>query len=189
MSNKLYVVHHSKPIEAPALHPSLLPLSREGVMLATPVAEASFWNSVKVIYYSPELRAAQTAELIASRWQIPLHLEDDLSDMWIVSAGLEREEFEQIVGDHLEGVVNHPLLEPYAEAQQRIVRCVQKLARKNAGRDFAIVSHARILTALYSHLFGRCLGRKEWLSLRTPDLSVIDPRTWEVTDGFFSDLY
>lgn len=188
MSNKLYVLHHSKPIDAPALPMSLLPLSREGVMLASPVAEASFWNSVQAIYYSPEVRAAQTAELIARRWQKLLHLEDDLSDMWMAGTGLDQEQFEQVVGDHLEGRVSHPLLEPYEIAQKRIVRCVQRLARKNIGRDFAIVSHARILTAFYSHILGQRLGRKEWLSIRTPDLSVINPHTWQVTDGFFSDL-
>lgn len=188
MSSKLYVVHHSKPIEAQALHPSQLPLSREGIMLATPVIEASFWRSVAALYYSPELRAAQTAELIANRWQIPLNMEEELSDMWIVSGGLAQDQFEQIVGDHLEGLTNHPLLEDYTLAQRRIVRCVQRLARENAGRSFAIVSHARILTALYSHLLRRRLGRQEWLSLRTPDLSVIDPVTWQVTAGFFSNL-
>ncbi len=188
MESKLYVVHHSKALEAKAFPQSFLPLSREGIMLTSPVAEASFWSSVEAIYSSPELRAVQTAELIARRWQLPLYLEDDLSDMWLVSAGLDEDQFGQIVGDHLEGKVNHQLLEPYEEAQQRIVRCVHRLAHENSNRSFAIVSHARILTAFYSHLFGRRLGRKEWLSIRTPDLSVIDPHTWRVTAGFFSDL-
>ncbi|HBK85027.1 MAG TPA: hypothetical protein DDZ53_03240 [Firmicutes bacterium] len=187
MSSKLYVVHHSKPIEASALHPSQLPLSREGIMLVTPVAEASFWSSVAVIYYSPELKAAQTADIIAHRWQIPLYMEEDLSDMWIVRGGLPQELFERIVGDHLEGLVSHPLLEDYVQAQQRIVRCVRNIASKHTG-SFAIVSHARILTAFYSHLLGRRLGRQEWLSIRTPDLSVIDLDTWHVTAGFFGKL-
>lgn len=188
MNNRLYVVHHSKPLDAPALHPSLLPLSREGIMLASPVVEASFWSSVRTIYYSPEMQAAQTAELIANRWSLELQLADDLSDMWLVNASLPQAELEQIIGEHLQGTVEHPLLEPYDEAQRRIVNCVQRLARQHAGDNFAIVSHARILTALYSHILGRRLGRQEWLSIRTPDLSVIDTSAWQVTDGFLSEL-
>ena len=188
MSNKLYVVHHSKPMEAKAMPESLLPLSREGIMLAAPIAEASFWNSVRAVYYSPELRAAQTAEMIARRWQMPLHIEDDLSDMWIAGAGLEQAQYEQIIGEHLEGTTNSQLLESYDSAQKRIVHCVERLAQRNSGHDFAIVSHARVLTTFYSHLFRRRLGRQEWLSIRTPDISVIDLKTWQVTDGFFSNL-
>ncbi|NLW17055.1 MAG: histidine phosphatase family protein [Firmicutes bacterium] len=188
MDNKLYVVHHSKGLEAPALPSSLLPLSREGVLLTTPVAEASFWNSVAAIYSSPELRAVQTAEIIAKRWQLPLYLVDDLRDMWLTSAGLEPDHLVDIVGDHLEGKVSHQLLEPYDAAQERIVRCVQRLARENTDRNFAIVSHARILIPFYSHLFGRRLGRNEWLSIRSPDLSVINHHTWQVTAGFFSEF-
>lgn len=188
MNNKLFVVHHSKPMEAKALPESLLPLSREGMMLAAPIVEASFWNSVQAIYYSPELRAAQTAEMIGRRWEIPLHIEDDLSDMWIAGAGLEQAQYEQMIGEHLEGTVSHQLLEPYGMAQKRIVSCVERLVKKHTNHDFAIVSHARILTTFYSHFLGRRLGRQEWLSIKTPDLSVIDIATWQVTDGFFSSL-
>lgn len=188
MENNLYVIHHSKAVEARALPESLLPLSREGIMLASPIVEASFWSKVEAIYSSPELRAVQTAELIANRWQLPVYLEDDLSDMWMVGAGLEQEQYEQIIGEHLEGKVNHQLLEPYEDAQRRIVHCIQRLSQENGQRSFAIVSHARILTVFFSHLFGRRLGRKGWLSIRTPDLSVINRQTWRVTAGFFSDL-
>lgn len=188
MHSKLFVVHHSKPLESTAFHPSQLPLSRSGVMLAVPLAEASFWDTVTTLYYSPEVAAAQTAELIGRRWPLQLHVEEKLSDMWIASGGLDRDSLAKIVGSHLEGSDSSPMLEDYDQAQQRIVHCVQRLAVRHAGENFAIMSHSRLITAFYSHLLGRRLGREEWLSLRTPDLSVIDLPDWVVSAGFFSDL-
>ena len=158
-----------------------------GVILTIPIAEASFWASVAGIYHSPAPKAAQTAQIIARRWRLPTYAKEDLREMEI-QGYIMPEQFVHIVGDHLAGVASSSLLEDYALAQQRIVRCVQRLAVINAGRSFAIVSHGRILTALYSHLLGYRLGREAWQSLRMPDLSVINLATWQVEAGFLSDI-
>lgn len=186
MTAKLYVVHHSRTLVTRAIHSSQLPLSQVGVMVATPLAEASFWREVGAIYSSPELPAAQTAELIAQRWQLPLFLEDDLCEMWLVAPGLSEIDLLEVIGDHLEGHISSPLLEGYSQAQGRVVRFVEQMAQENKGRSLAIVTHARLIVALYSHIMRRRLRREDWLSLRMPDLSVIDLATWQVVDGFFS---
>jgi broad specificity phosphatase PhoE len=80
------------------------------------------------------------------------------------------------------------MFEDVERAERRVAECIRRLAALHAGQSFAVVAQGRIITALYSYLLGRQLGKAEWLSLRSPDLSVIDLATWQVERGFFSQL-
>ncbi|NLY53554.1 MAG: histidine phosphatase family protein [Firmicutes bacterium] len=177
MSSKLYVLHHSKPEKIPGLAPAAWRLSRVGVMLAIPIAEASFWSTVNAIYHCPALAAMQTAQIVAGRWQMPIRQVADLGR-------LPMQELTRGLLGQRAGSGNLHFDKDYTAAQERIVRCVHRLAQQNVGYSFAIVSHRRTIAALYSHLLGRQITREECRSLRMPDLSVVDLETWQVIDGF-----
>ncbi len=163
-------------------------LSPEGIQLMMPIAESTIWSKVKKIYHGPESRAAQTAMIIARRWDLSLATNRGLRELEIRSSAMERRQFFDIIGDHLEGKARHAFIEDIEVATQRFVRSISQIVALHPGQSVGIVSNARILTVFYGHLLGRRLTRDEWQSLRTPDLSVIDLQTLEVNSGFFSDL-
>lgn len=180
-ASALYVVRNSAAkVESGALMADWR-LSPEGVLLTIPIAEASFWARVAIIYHGPELSSEQTARIISRRWQMPTECEWDLREVLVAP-------WAQQQNDGGSPPVRQHLLEDRQQAELRIARCVKRLARRHAGQSFAIVAQGRILTALYSFLIGRSLGQAEWQSLRSPDLSVIDLDTWQVKQGFFSQL-
>lgn len=185
---KLYVVRHSAVNIDYSLPATRWTLSHEGIQLMMPIVESSFWSSVRTIYHSPEPKAAQTAMLIARRWRLPLAVSRGLREMEIGQMVMEREQFYNIVGDHLEGEKACPFIEDFDAAKQRFVRSIAQIVAAHPGQSLGIVSHGRILTAFYGHLLCRRLTRGEWQSIRQPDLSVIDLDNWRIESGFFSNL-
>ncbi len=180
-ANALYVVRNSATRVETGVLMADWRLSPEGVLLTIPIAEASLWARVAIIYHGPELSSEQTARIISRRWQMPTECEWDLREVLVAP-------WVQWQDDGGGRSVHQHLLEDGQQAELRIARCVKRLARRHAGQSFAIVAQGRILTALYSFLSGRALGQAEWQSLRSPDLSVVDLETWRVKQGFFSQL-
>lgn len=182
-ANSLYVVRNSAvKVDAGALMADWK-LSPEGVLLTIPIAEASFWAKVSIIYHGPELSSQQTARIISRRWQMPIEDEWELREL-LVSPWSHRPD--DVSG--FSGPIHQHLLEDGKQAELRVARCIKRLAKRHLGQSIAIVAQGRILTAFYSFLLGRSLGQTEWQSLHSPDLSVIDLSTWRVRQGFFSHL-
>ena len=173
----------------PGVDPHKWRLSSSGISSMKDMAERSFWKSVKAIYHSPELKAVGTAVIVGEKWGIPLFEEHSLRELESRMGYLEREVFIKRVGDHLEGKAEDHLLESFDVARHRIVTGLDRMLTKHRDREesIAIVSHGRILTALYSHFLGRRLSRAEWLSIALPDISVVDYRDWTIREGFLSE--
>jgi broad specificity phosphatase PhoE len=143
-------------------------------------------EGVATIYHSHEIKARETAEIIAEVNGVRTVAVADLRELKFHGGFVPLDEFKRRVGAYLEGA-NDPDFEPYAEATERIVRCVQGLAAREQGRPFVVVTHGRIIAALYSWLFGRRLTRAEWGSIGFPDLSVVDLSTRKVVRGFLAE--
>ncbi|MGE5654297.1 MAG: histidine phosphatase family protein [Bacillota bacterium] len=179
----LYIVRHSIPATDPSVAAERWPLSDAGIRAAQQLGELSCWQDVEIIYSSPEPKALQTAEEIARQWGTRVIIEGGLRELQMKPVWLESADFIKKVGDYLEGA-DDPDFEPYDQAQRRIVDCVQRLTQSHPDRSIAVVSHARILVAFLSHLFGRRLGRQEWRSIKMPDLAVVDLAGSCVVSGF-----
>ncbi len=179
----LYIVRHSIPATDPSVAAEHWPLSDAGIRAAQQLGELPCWQDVEIIYSSPEPKALQTAQEIARPWGTRVIVENDLRELQMKSVWLDNADFLKKVGDYLEGA-DDPDFEPYDQAQQRIVGCVQRLIQSHPGRSIAVVSHARILVAFFSHLFGRRVGRHEWRSIQMPDLAVVDLPKSQVVSGF-----
>lgn len=181
--SKLYVVRHAQVTIDPDIPSREWQLSPEGVRSARELAERELWAQVRTIWHSPEPKAVSTARVIAEQAGLVRQEHAGLRELAFEAGFLTQDEFQARVGAYFLGGTD-PAIEPYAEAQARIVRAVQDIVTAADGQDVAIVSHGRILTVLYAHLLGRRLGPLEWRSIGMPDLSVIDTTTWRVERGF-----
>lgn len=181
--SKLYIVRHSIPATDPSVAAEHWPLSEAGIRAAQQLSRLPCWQDVEIIYSSPEPKALQTAEEIARPWDKKVIIEPDLRELQVKQVWLGNADFLKKVGDYLEGA-DDPDFEPYDQAQQRIVSCMQRLVQSPPGRSIAVVSHARILVAFFSHLFSRRVGRHEWRSIKMPDLAIVDLVKAQVVSGF-----
>lgn len=182
----IYVVRHAQVKVEPEVASHLWELSEEGRDAAEELARGESWEDVAWIYHSPEPKAEATARVIAEvAGGMELRMHPDLRELEMRTGYLSAAEFQGRLQQYLVGAED-PDFEPFEEAAARIERCVREIVEEAAGRSVAIVSHGRILTALYSRLLGRRLTIEEWRSIRMPDVSVIDTETWQVKRGFLS---
>ena len=182
---KLYAVRHAQVAIRPEVPPEQWHLSPEGLTAARNLATEHPWHGVTGIWHSPQPKTAQTAKTIAAALGLPTQAADGLAELTMDTGYLGTAEFEYRVGAYLEGA-DDPVFEPYVAAQARILACVRDIVARAQGRSVAIVSHGRILTALFSALCASRLGREAWKSIRLPDLSVVDLDAGTVERGFFA---
>jgi broad specificity phosphatase PhoE len=181
----LYTVRHAQVQIDPAIPPHEWHLSAEGQASIAELSAKESWEGVSVIWHSPEPKAEQTARVIAERAGLEMRMHPDLRELAMETGFLSPEEFQARVAAYFSGA-QEPDFEPYEDAKKRIVTCVHEIVAAAKGQSVAIVTHGRILNVLYSHLLGRRLGIGEWKSIKLPDLSVVDTKTWRVERGFLA---
>jgi 2,3-bisphosphoglycerate-dependent phosphoglycerate mutase len=182
---KLYVIRHSLVAVDPKVPPVEWNLSEEGKIRTVELIEGEQWDDLACIYHSPEPKAEQTAAIIARRFGVRTAVCDDLRELHADVGFLPGEQFQERVGAYLDGRQD-PCFEDYEQATKRIVHCVEEIVTEAGDRSVAIVSHGRILTALFSAIRGERLGRAGWQSIGLPDLSVVDWKNRRVERGFLS---
>ncbi len=183
---ELYIVRHAQVNVDFSIPSTEWHISEDGIRATRDLVFSESWHGVRYIYHSPESKAVATAEIINEMTGIPTRMMDDLHELFIPTIH-PADEFVRRVGAYLEGFPD-PEFEDWRQAMDRIVGCVHKITKEANGSSVAIVSHGRILTALFSYLFKRRMTMKEWQSIQLPDLSVINIDTWTVERGFFSNL-
>ncbi len=184
---KLYIVRHAQVKIEPNVPSAQWNLSEAGVRSTEALAASESFDLVKKIWHSPEPKALQTAQVIAERASLELRMHAGLRELAADVGFLPQHEFQARVGAYLLGK-DDPAFEPYGDAQARIVSAVREIVEEAKGDSVALVTHGRILTVLYSYLFGRRLGQKEWQSIPLPALSVIDTNSWQVERGFLAGV-
>ncbi|MBS7529003.1 histidine phosphatase family protein [Hazenella sp. IB182353] len=155
--------------------------SEVGKKLTLELIDSVRWEDIHVIYHSPEIKAQQTAKIIANELGVRMYVRTSLREVEARIGFLPINQFIARVGDYLEGYPD-PDFEDYDQAVARFHQSICEIV------SAAIVSHGRILTAWYSYLLGSRLSRKDWQSIGLPDLSVVHTDTWQVKQGFFAEL-
>ncbi len=183
--SKLIVIRHAQVAVDFNLPASDWPITEHGIEATRQLALAEPWNEVARIYHSPELKAAVTASVISEISGVPTAVKDDLRELYVPMIQ-PHEAFVRRFGAYLDGY-NDPEFENWDNATNRIVHCVKQLVHREEGKSFAVVSHGRIITVLFSYLFKRRLTVDDWQSIHFPDLSVVDLNTWTVERGFFAN--
>jgi len=184
--SKLYIVRHAQVTVDFRIRSSEWTISQEGIDATRQLVLNHSWNDVQRIYHSPELKAVGTAEVVGAMTGIPTTVVDDLRELRVPHIDAS-DEFIRRVGAFLMGFPD-PECEPWDQATQRIVGAIAAIAAEVHGHSAAVVSHGRILTVWFSHLFQRRMSVAEWQSIRLPDLSIIDLDTGTVERGFFSNI-
>lgn len=184
--SKLYMIRHAPVTVDFRIRSSEWSISEEGIHATRQLVLNQSWNDVQRIYHSPERKAAGTAEVVSAMTGIPMTVVNDLRELSVPHIDAS-DEFIRRVGAYLLGFPD-PEFENWDQAAQRIVGAIAAIVAEAAGRSAAVVSHGRILTVWFSHLFQRRMSVAEWQSIRLPDLSVIDLDTGTVERGFFSNI-
>lgn len=183
---QLYLVRHARPVTDAGLPPADWPLSKQGQQDAAGLHRRIDWSCVPFVVSSPELKAVQTAEILASQGHVPLWVHPGLKEIsapWFASQTHLEEEFGQyLAGD------DDTMFESWDSATGRFVQAILDITR-NVGPQIPVaVSHGRILTAYFSTVFGRRLDVAAWKSLHMPDVCLYDNHARQVISGFFSDV-
>lgn len=147
---KIYLIRYAE-TERTHADPTLWSLSERGEQQARLLAEQSFWSEVKAIISSDEQKAIATVKDIAFERGIPLFTRDCLRELKRTPEWLD--DYEARVQE----VFAKPVLsiggwERAADAQRRILLCVEELMKEFDRAPFAVVSHGMVLALLIAAL-------------------------------------
>lgn len=166
-----------------AAHPALWPLSDAGRQAAQTLAsQEQLWEPVQRIFSSPELKAAETAHIIAGPNGITVTLVEDLREVQRV-IGQWFDDYPAAVRRYF--ATPHTAVhgwEPAAQAQARMVACVERLARAEPA-PFAIAGHGLTLSLYVAAVTGEDPSTL-WPGIGMPDVAIIDPDGRRLTRRF-----
>ena len=137
------------------------PLSELGRQRMRAGLKQPWVRGISAIYCSTEQKAIDGAEILAAHLSLPFTQVEQLGENDRSATGfLPPEEFERVAdeffarpGQSVRG------WEPAVDAQSRIVRAVQQIAKETTATT-AIVSHGAVGTLLYCHLAGEPIDRR-----------------------------
>lgn len=140
-----------------SLDPPLLPEGREQ---ARALAERVRTLGVEAVWCSPLARARGTAEIVADRLGLPLHVDADLREMALGPwEGLREDEIarrfpeEHRIWQTEPASLRLPGHETFAALETRVARAVERILR--AHRPALAVTHLAAMRAAWVHFSGR----------------------------------
>ncbi len=173
MTRQVILVRHA-PVEIdPALPPGLWPLSDAGRAAARRLAGAPLWRDVVRIFVSPEIKAMETAHIIAGPNGITVTAVEDLREVERPADQRHNDYPAAVAAYFARPDAAADGWEPPASARARITACIDGLAAWELGR-FAVCGHGLTL-ALYVGALGGADPAAVWRSMRLPDVAVVEP--------------
>lgn len=155
------------------------PLAEEGIKEAKAIIPL-LPKSIKYIYTSPLLRARQTAEIINLKFNLPVYIKDELTEVRMGSlAGKSWEEMEE----GLELKKKHRTVQfdyrPYGgesveDVKKRVITFFKNINKKHKDYEVLIISHGGIIRLIHLLEYGESVYETEkHVSLLTFDLDKI----------------
>ncbi|MGE5589581.1 MAG: histidine phosphatase family protein [Bacillota bacterium] len=177
----LYLVRHAAPVQDYAQPFDQWVLSPEGREEAEALAREPFWDEVRAIYSSPDVKALATAEPAARRCGLPPRLMPCLGEVQR-PPGQYFDDYPEVVRQYLATPKgNLHGWEPNARARGRIGACVYRLLDRaqnpQAEGPLAIVGHGLTLTLLLATILNETPSFEIWKSIRIPDWAQVEVRT------------
>ncbi|HET92219.1 MAG TPA: histidine phosphatase family protein [Chloroflexi bacterium] len=157
-------------------------LSQRGRREASTLARQDFWRHVDRILSSPELKAQQTAEPAARRWDIPLETVDCLHELR--RPRLVKDYPATIARVFAEPECTIAGLETASHAADRVQHCIQDLATAHPHQTLAVVSHGLLLVLFLARLQNRWPTTKEWQAVPFAGVAVLDTNTWQIVENW-----
>lgn len=190
LSPLVVLVRHAAVEADPAAPSALWPLSDGGRQGARALARAPLWRPIDRIFTSPELKALETAQIIAGANGISVTAVEDLREVER-PAGQWFDDYHAAVAAYFAApdTGTHGWEPPHA-AQARIRGCIDQLRRWEHAH-FAVIGHGLTLSLYVGSLTGADPAAI-WPSITLPDVAVVDPEPgtvhypfgrWAAEDG------
>lgn len=143
---KIYLIRHAE-TEPAGDDPTMWPLSERGEDQVRVLAAQPFWTEVKAIVTSDELKAVATVSDIAIQRGIPFFKHEGLRELkrtpgWLAAYDERVREVFARPAQSVEG------WERAADAQARVLACVDELIARFDPEPFAVVSHGMLIALL-----------------------------------------
>jgi broad specificity phosphatase PhoE len=182
MESRIVLVRHSIPSiegDTPSIDWSL---SVAGKAAAIELAKYLSGFRVKEIFSSPEMKAHQTAALIADRLALPVCLDSDLREHGRSKVGYARTDFEAGITRLLEHPHQLTFGDESADAVfNRMDQAVARARRAQPSGDLMIVTHGTAMS-IYAARVLRVDPLAFWRSLSMPTAVVLDGNEMKVID-------
>lgn len=178
----LALIRHAA-VAADVSQPSALwPLSDAGRRSARVLAGAPLWRDVVRIFTSPELKAHETAQIIAGTNGITVTAVEDLREVER-PVGQWHDDYPAAVAAYFARPQERTHgWEPPAAVQARMRRCIDGLITWQSA-PVAVCGHGLSL-ALYLASITGAAPERIWPAITLPDLAVVDPARPEVLYQF-----
>ena len=181
--SRLTLLKHSLPQIETVVPAREWQLSSEGRVRAVTLAQRLSQHDPDVVVTSPEPKATQTGEIVASSLEVPLHAVDGLHEHDRRDVGfLEKALFERSIAD-LFSRPNELVLgnETADAAYTRFSTAIGEILRKFAQRSVVAVTHGTVISLFVSRIANmdpfelwERLGLPSWVVLTHPELAVVE---------------
>jgi len=182
MLQKLFLIKHAKPLVNPSQLPELWKLSAEGIEAAKHLASVLHDAGISKIVCSEEVKAIETAEILAEQLRLKhepkpdLH-EHDRSNVPHMRSGEFISHVELFFRRPAERVLGK---ESADEALERFESAVREVVSDNPGETVAIVSHGTVISLLLASLQGKDNAFDLWRAMQLPSYAVVELPGWKV---------
>jgi len=162
-----------------------VPLNDRGASQVQALAEVMKRLPLDAVYSSPQLRARQTADVVAEARAMKVEIAEALCEVdfprW---EGMSWEELET---DELYQVyrkapasVQHDGFEAIPKVLERTARFIEEIVHKNPNGRFALVSHADPLRTMISHLLRQPIEEFRRFRISNASLTIVggNPDRW-----------
>jgi len=146
------------------------PLSKKGKKEIEFEAKTLSKMKISSAYSSPVFRAVETAKILARPHKLEVKVLEDLTEAKFKTKFVGKKGREHIL------TTPNAFAETYQEMQDRVVKAVEGIAKKESGNAIA-VSHGDVITGYLHHVVERKIGSRNRYYVLHPDpgaLSVID---------------
>ncbi|WP_216892241.1 histidine phosphatase family protein [Nocardia alni] len=149
----LVLMRHGEPVRdaADALDPALSGRGADQVSAAVPYVLAA---GIEVIYSSPQMRARQTAEMVAEPLGLPIVFDDALVEFDHGAPYVHYDDAQADVWRHYLAGDLTPWGTTAAQFHDRVSLVMNRIATEQAGRRVLVVCHGGVINVWTCQLFG-----------------------------------
>ncbi len=153
---KLFLITHPDVVIDPKQAIDEWVLSEKGIDRAKALMNEPFWKDISAIYSSTEPKAKAVAEMATHKFDIPVFEKESLVEIDRSSTGfMPYDEFMDTVRDFfIRPDESCKGWETARAAMKRVSECTEKIMKKHAGENIALVGHGAAFALLLSYIKG-----------------------------------
>jgi 2,3-bisphosphoglycerate-dependent phosphoglycerate mutase len=166
MGRKIYIIRHCE-AEGQSFDSVL---TKNGFGQATELSKFFSQFQIDRIISSPFLRAIQSIQPLATKLNIEIEIQNQLSERTLSSENL-LDWFDKLKATYVDMELKYEGGESSHEAMNRIVKVVEKVFLDEA-ENTVIVTHGNLLSLLLKYI-NQNFGFEDWRNLSNPDVFLI----------------